>query len=218
MTPTSYLELLGAFRSLMDLKRGEVANQKNRYDVGLQKLAETAESVEGMQAELVALQPKLVQAGVEADELMVQIQKDSKEAEATRAVVAREEAAAAVKADEAQAIKTECEAGLAEALPALEAAVKALQTLKRDDITEVKSMKNPPAGVKLTMEAVCVMKEVAPVKVAAPDGRGKVDDYWDPAKKILNDSKFLQSLFDYDKDNIKPEVIEKIKKLSLIHI
>ena len=89
--------------------------------------------------------------------------------------------------------------------------MKALQTLKRDDITEVKSMKNPPAGVKLTMEAVCVMKEVAPVKVAAPDGRGKVDDYWDPAKKILNDSKFLQSLFDYDKDNIKVEVIEKIR-------
>ena len=39
-------------------------------------------------------------------------------------------------------------------------------------------MKSPPAGVKLTMEAVCVMKEVAPVKVAAPDGKGKVDDFW----------------------------------------
>ena len=35
---------------------------------------------------------------------------------------------------------------LEEALPALESAVKALRTLKKDDITEVKSMKNPPAG------------------------------------------------------------------------
>ena len=59
-------------------------------------------------------------------------------------------------------------------MPALEAAVKALKTLKRDDITEVKSMKSPPAGVKLTMEAVCIMFDIKPVKVAAPDGRSKV--------------------------------------------
>ena len=56
-----------------------------------------------------------------------------------------------------------------------------------------------------------MMKSVKPVKVAAPDGRGKVDDFWDPAKKMMADSKFLQSLFDYDKDNIKVEVIEKIR-------
>ncbi len=39
---------------------------------------------------------------------------------------------------------------------------------------QVKAMKAPPAGVKLVMEAVCIMKEVPPVKVAAPDGKGKV--------------------------------------------
>ena len=38
-----------------------------------------------------------------------------------------------------------------------------------------------------------------------------MDDFWDPAKKMMADSKFLQSLFDYDKDNIKVEVIEKIR-------
>ena len=43
----------------------------------------------------------------------------------TRANVTIEEAAATKKADEAQAIKVDCEAGLAEALPALEMAVKA---------------------------------------------------------------------------------------------
>ena len=77
-------------------------------------------------------------------------------------------------ADRAAGIKKECEAGLAEAIPALEAAVKALSTLKKSDVDEVKAMKSPPAGVKLTMEAVCIMKEVPPVKVAAPDGKGKV--------------------------------------------
>lgn len=57
----------------------------------------------------------------------------------------------------AQAIKDDCESDLAEAIPALEAAVEALDTLKPADITLVKSMKNPPAGVKLVMEAVSIL-------------------------------------------------------------
>ena len=49
--------------------------------------------------------------------------------------------------------------------------------------------------------------EVKPKKVAAPDGRGKVDDYLDVGKALLNDpNKFLKSLFDFDKENIPEKV------------
>lgn len=41
------------------------------------------------------------------------------------------------------------------------------------DITIVKSMKNPPSGVKLVMSAVCVMKDIKPDKIADPAGTGK---------------------------------------------
>ena len=40
---------------------------------------------------------------------------------------------------------------------------QALDTLTKNDITEVKGMKSPPAGVKLVLEAVCIMKNVKPV-------------------------------------------------------
>ena len=52
----------------------------------------------------------------------------------------------------------ECEAKLAIAMPALNAAVAALDTLKQNDITLVKTMTSPPAGVKLVMESICIMK------------------------------------------------------------
>lgn len=42
----------------------------------------------------------------------------------------KDEAAANIKAAEAQALKDECEGELAEAIPALEAALAALNTLK----------------------------------------------------------------------------------------
>ena len=41
---------------------------------------------------------------------------------------------------------------LDEALPALEAATASLKNLSRNDVVEVKSLSNPPAGVKLVME------------------------------------------------------------------
>lgn len=56
-------------------------------------------------------------------------------------VVAADEAVANEAAAAAQAMKEECEADLAVALPALEAAIQALNTLKPSDINEVKAMK-----------------------------------------------------------------------------
>jgi dynein heavy chain len=43
-------------------------------------------------------------------------------------------------------------------LPILNAANHALNTLTSQDIQIVKTMKNPPTGVKLVMEAICILK------------------------------------------------------------
>lgn len=97
-------------------------------------------------------------------------------------------------------------------MPVLEEAVQALNTLKNSDITLVKSMKNPPFAVKLVMAAVCVMKGVPPDRINDPATGKKVVDYWGPSKKILGDMAFLQSLKEYDKDDISPEIMAKIRK------
>ena len=58
------------------------------------------------------------------------IEKESAEVEARSEVVRKDEAVANAKAAEAQQLKDECESDLAEAIPALEAALAALNTLK----------------------------------------------------------------------------------------
>lgn len=58
------------------------------------------------------------------------IEKESAEVEAASKIVREDEAVANAKAAESQALKDECESELAEALPALEAALAALNTLK----------------------------------------------------------------------------------------
>ncbi|XP_052285538.1 dynein axonemal heavy chain 12-like isoform X2 [Dreissena polymorpha] len=213
VTPTSYLELINAFKTLLGAKQEETLKAKRRYIVGLEKLAFAASQVADMQKELEELQPQLVVSAEENSKMLVVITKESKEVEETSKNVKADEVVANEQAAQAQALKDECEADLAEAIPALEAALAALNTLKPADITIVKSMKSPPSGVKIVMAAVCVMKNIQPEKIADPDKPGqKILDYWGPSKKLLGDMKFLPDLKEYDKDNIAPAIMQKIRK------
>ncbi|XP_028940048.1 dynein heavy chain 7, axonemal, partial [Antrostomus carolinensis] len=216
VTPTSYLELISTFKSLLEKKRTKVMKMKRRYEVGLEKLDSAASQVALMQSELEALQPQLREASKQVDEMMVVIQKESLEVAKTEKVVKADEAVANEQAMAAKAIKDECDADLAQAMPHLESALAALDTLTPQDITVVKSMKSPPAGVKLAMEAICILKGIKADRIPDPSGSGKkIEDFWGPAKRLLGDIKFLQSLHEYDKDNIPPAYMAIIRKQYL---
>ncbi|XP_029937135.1 dynein heavy chain 7, axonemal [Myripristis murdjan] len=212
VTPTSYLELISTFKTLLTKKRAEVMKLKRRYEVGLEKLESAEDQVATMQVELEALQPQLVAASKEVDEMMVVIEHESVEVAETEKVVKEDEAVANEQATAAKVIKDECDADLAIAMPILESALAALDTLTTQDIRVVKSMKSPPTAVKLVMEAICILKDIKPDRIPDPSGSGKkVKDFWGPAKKLLGDMKFLQSLHEYDKDNIPPSLISVIR-------
>ncbi|XP_051841933.1 dynein axonemal heavy chain 7 [Antechinus flavipes] len=213
VTPTSYLELISTFKTLLEKKRSEVMKMKKRYEVGLEKLDSAASQVATMQCELEALQPQLKVASKQVDEMMAIIEKESMEVAKTEKIVKADEAVANEQAMAAKAIKDECDADLAEALPILESALAALDTLTAQDITVVKSMKSPPAGVKIVMEAICILKGIKSDKIPDPSGSGKkIEDFWGPAKRLLGDIRFLQSLHEYDKDNIPPAYMNIIRK------
>ena len=242
VTPTSYLELLSSFGKLIASKRTETSTKKDRlqignyrnilpilsmlfrynlssshhlhyYHVGLDKLSETKSMVSVMQEELVVLQPILVTTQAEVASMMIEITKDKASAAETKAKVEVEENSANEKAAVSNAIKEDAEKDLAEAMPALEEAVKCLNDLKKSDIDEVKSLKTPPGGVVLTIKVCCLMFEVKPIKKNDPNNPGKkIDDYWDAGKSsLLTDAKvFINSLFTFDKENIPDRVIKAI--------
>ncbi|KAF5829736.1 dynein heavy chain and region D6 of dynein motor-domain-containing protein [Dunaliella salina] len=218
VTPTSYLELLGTFIRLLSDKRNEINNSRRRLEVGLQKLLSTAAQVEVMQRELKGLQPILARTSQEVDDMMVVITNDKKEADETKKTVEQQEKEANVQAANAKEIADDAQRDLDEALPALDAAVASLKNLSRNDVVEVKSLGNPPSGVKLVMEAACIMFDEKPVMVNDPNRLGKkIPNYWEPAKKLLADpGKFLESLLQYDKDNISDGIIKKVEPYILM--
>uniref|UniRef100_A0A8C8BKI7 Dynein axonemal heavy chain 3 n=1 Tax=Otus sunia TaxID=257818 RepID=A0A8C8BKI7_9STRI len=218
VTPTSYLELILTFKTLLNSKRQEVDMMRTRYLMGLQKLDFASSQVAEMQKELTALQPELIQTSAETEKMMIQIEKETAEVDAKKELVSADEKEANEAAADAKAIKDECEGDLAEAMPALEAALAALDTLNPSDISLVKSMQNPPGPVKLVMESICVMKGTKPERKPDQSGSGKMlEDYWGPSRKILGDLKFLESLKTYDKDNIPPAIMKRIRERFIDH-
>merc|ERR1719230_1247386 len=110
--------------------------------------------------------------------MMVVITEDKKKAAVTKETCEVVEREATIQADSANAIKADAQKDLDEALPALEVATKALKALKLAHLQEVKALANPPAGVRLTLEATCVMFQVKPVRKNDPNTPGKkIDDY-----------------------------------------
>lgn len=69
-------------------------------------------------------------------------------------------------------------------MPALEAALAALDTLNPTDISLVKSMQNPPGPVKLVMESICVMKGLRPERKPDPSGSGKPLQHPGPPRPV----------------------------------
>ncbi|MEW5317509.1 MAG: hypothetical protein WDW38_008798 [Sanguina aurantia] len=211
-TPTSFLELIQTYKELLGGKRKAVLQMKGRYEVGLEKLLAAEKEVNTMKVELIQLQPKLIETGKEVVETLKVVDAETREAEAKKVVVLGEEAVANEKAASSKAIKDECEGDLAVAMPLLESALAALNTLTKGDITEVKSMKSPPAVVKLVMEAVCTMMLIKPKKVNDPANPSKkMDDYWTPSQALLGEPGFLSRLQEFDKDNIAPAIVTAIR-------
>lgn len=213
VTPTSYLELLAAFSKLLHAKRLEILSKRDRLQIGLDKLSETKQMVSVMQEELVLLQPQLVKTQADVSSMMVEITKDRLSAADTKKQVEIEEAAANAKASESKAIADDAQRDLAEAIPALDEAVKCLNDLKKSDIDEVKSLRTPPEGVLLTIKVCCIMFNIPPIKKNDPNNPGKkIEDYWEAGqKRLLYDAKiFLNNLMTFDKDNIPEKIVKAI--------
>lgn len=105
---------------------------KSRYEVGLEKLESAANQVAEMQVELRELQPQLIVASQEVDANTLIVEKESIEVAKVEKVVKADEEVANDQAKVAKAIKDECDNDLAQAMPILNSALAALNTITQN--------------------------------------------------------------------------------------
>ncbi|KAB1256908.1 Dynein heavy chain 6; axonemal [Camelus dromedarius] len=156
-TPTSYLELINLCLSMLREKRKQLVSARERVKNGLTKLLETNGLVDKMKLDLSALEPVLLTKSQDVEALMDKLAVDQENADQVRNIVQEDEAVAKVKAEETQAIADDAQRDLEEALPALEAANKALDSLDKADISEIRVFTKPPDLVMTVMEAISIL-------------------------------------------------------------
>merc|ERR1719262_463722 len=113
VTPTSYLELIGSFMSLLKQQRAVVAKAKWRYDVGLQKIADAKGQVSALQIELNDLEPILEKAAQETAAIMETCTTEKAKASEKQELVSEDQAKAEVQKANAAVIAADCENDLA---------------------------------------------------------------------------------------------------------
>lgn len=175
---------------------------KKRYEIVLEKLNFIVEQVAIMQQELIDLKTNLIKTVEETEKLLKVVAREKTEVvEPKTAIVDEEVKDAEKKGAAANAIKEECKAELAEAIPALEGALAALDMIKAADIKIIQSFTNPPATIKVVLKAVYVLMGEKKARINNPgDSGGEIDDYWELSLNLLGQKGFVDSLDQLSQD------------------
>ncbi|KAJ2368973.1 dynein heavy chain, partial [Coemansia sp. RSA 2610] len=187
VTPRHYLDFLQHLQRLYFARRDALEEQQRHVNVGLDKLQRTVAQVSELRAALRTTQQQLRAKTAEADAKLRQMVQDQQEAER------QQQAAAALQAELAQseaAIGTrraEVVRDLERAEPAVADAQRAVSNIKKQHLTEVRAMANPPAAVKLAMDGVCTL-----LGHRAPD--------WKALQGVIRRDDFIASIVRFDTD------------------
>ncbi|CBY15208.1 unnamed protein product, partial [Oikopleura dioica] len=211
VTPKSFLSFLAGYKVLYATKLAHLSNQRERMTTGLLKLAEAEEIVGELSIELEQKEKDLAVASAEAEVVLKEVDKEKEIAGKTQAEVK-------IIADKAQALKDSiaadkavAEKKLELAEPALQAAEKALETIKPAHIATVKKLGKPPHLIMRIMDCVLILMG-RPLNPVTPDPEkvGMIKPSWNESLKLMSDPKFLSMLLEFNKDTITDEMIDML--------
>ncbi|EFJ08822.1 hypothetical protein SELMODRAFT_131043 [Selaginella moellendorffii] len=199
VTPKNFLDFIENYRTSLVKTRVNNSDMAARLNGGLQKLIQAKVEVSEMQITLADAKIVVDAKTKECNELLEVISKNTAEVQ-TKQGIANDKAVDLSKQSEViTREKAEAEVALAEALPALEAAAEALNSLKKEEITEIRSFAKPHILVQKVCECVVIL-------------RGIKDVSWKGAKAMMADNRFLATLMEFDKDSITEKQMRALKE------
>uniref|UniRef100_A0A8C9W8T1 Dynein axonemal heavy chain 17 n=1 Tax=Scleropages formosus TaxID=113540 RepID=A0A8C9W8T1_SCLFO len=203
-TPKSFLELIKLYQNLLSRKGRDLALKTERLENGLQKLNSTSSQVDDLKAKLAAQEVELKQKNEDADKLIQVVGVETAKVSKEKAVADEEEKKVAVIAEVVMGKQRDCEEDLSKAEPALIAAQEALNTLNKNNLTELKSFGSPVAAVTNVTAAVMVLM--------APGGRVPKDRSWKAAKVMMAKvDAFLDALINFNKENVHENCLKALQ-------
>ncbi|XP_054249766.1 dynein axonemal heavy chain 17 [Indicator indicator] len=200
-TPKTFLEQIKLYQNLLSKQRSELTGKIERLEKGLTKLQSTTLQVDELKAKLAVQEAELKQKNEDADKLIHVVGIETEKVSKEKAIADEEELKVQAINKNVAEKQQACETDLAKAEPALVAAQEALNTLNKNNLTELKSFGTPPDAVVNVTAAVMIL--------TAPKGNIPKDKSWKAAKVMMGKvDTFIDSLKKFDKEHI-PEACLK---------
>lgn len=198
-TPRHYLDFIKNYVSLFNEKRDDLEEQQRHLNIGLDKLRDTVVQVEELRESLAIKSAQLATKDVEAEAKLDQMMSDQQEAEVKKQASIQIQAALEQQNKDIAERRLVVMRDLADAEPAVEEAQAAVSNIKKQHLTEVRSMANPPEAVKLAMESVCTVL-------------GHKIENWKTVQGIIRKDDFIASIVNFDTDRrMTRQLREKMK-------
>lgn len=157
LTPRHFLDLVAQYVKLYGEKREDLEEQQRHLNVGLDKLRDTVDKVRDLRVSLAEKKAQLEQKDAEANEKLQRMVADQQEAEQRKSTSLEIQAALEKQEAEVASRRKVVLQDLARAEPAVEEAKASVSNIKRQHLTEVRSMSSPPQGVRLALDSVCTL-------------------------------------------------------------
>ena len=187
LTPRHYLDFTAQYVTLFRQKREDLEEQQRHLNVGLDKLRDTVDKVRDLRVSLAEKKTQLEKKNAEANEKLQHMVVDQREAESRKSASLEIQTALEKQEKEVASRREIVLNDLAKAEPAVLEAQKSVSNIKRQHLTEVRSMGNPPSGVKLALESVCTLL-------------GHKADNWKAIQAIVRRDDFIASIVNYDNE------------------
>ncbi|TPX53424.1 hypothetical protein SeMB42_g00788 [Synchytrium endobioticum] len=197
-TPRHYLDFISHYVKVFGEKREDLEDRQRHLNVGLDKLKDTVVKVEELRKSLASKKRELEAKTVEANEKLKKMVSDQQEAEQKRAASLHIQNAIAKQNEEIEKRRSVVVAQLAEAEPAVLEAQQSVSNIKKQHLTEVRSMANPPDAVKMAMESVCILL-------------GNRLSSWKDVQIIIRRDDFIASMVNYETNQLTTSVRHEVK-------
>ncbi|KIR72005.1 dynein heavy chain 1, cytosolic [Cryptococcus deuterogattii CA1014] len=199
VTPRHFLDFINHYVRLFNEKKEDLEEQQRHLNVGLDKLRETVSQVEELRHSLASKNSQLEAKNDEANQKLKQMVTDQQEAEAKKAASIDIQTALERQDEFIRQRQEVVKEDLALAEPAVLEALAAVGNIKKQHLSEVRSMANPPEAVKMAMESACTVL-------------GHQIDSWRTVQGIIRREDFISSIQNFDSKKMSKAVRDRMNR------
>lgn len=202
ITPRHFLDFICHFVKLYNEKRSDLEEQQLHLNIGLNKIAETVEQVGEMKKSLELKSKELNEKNELANNKLKEMIGRQQEAEQRKVQSQAIQLALVKQTAEITKKQADVTKDLEQVEPAVRDAEQAVQSIKKQQLVEVRSMANPPAVVKMALESICLLL-----------GENTTD--WKASRAVLNRENFISTIVNFETESITDDVREKMNSRYL---